>query len=102
MHVPTIGARGFGSLRSRPMFSSLRQNLSAATLAQLAIELAWLIAAGMVVMHVAESIPGPARELVAPALVFAILILTLNGAFGIYRRGENVSAGAYALRLLRE
>jgi sugar transferase (PEP-CTERM system associated) len=82
------------------MFGTLRQNLSAATLAQLAIELAWLIAAGVAVMHVAQQIPGPARELVVPALVFALLILSLNGAFGIYRRGENVSPSAYALRLL--
>jgi sugar transferase (PEP-CTERM system associated) len=82
------------------MFSALRQNFSAAMLAQLAVELLWLILAGMAVMHVASQMPSPARVLVVPSLVFAITIMTLNGAFGIYRRGEHVSPSAYALRLL--
>jgi sugar transferase (PEP-CTERM system associated) len=82
------------------MFSALRQTFSAAMLAQLAVELVWLIVAGIAVMHVASQIPSPTNVLLLPALVFAIVIMSLNGAFGIYRRGERVSPGAYALRML--
>lgn len=69
-------------------------------LAQLAVELVWLILTGMAVMHVASKIPDPANVLIVPAFAFAIVILSLNGAFGVYRRAERVSAGAYTVRLL--
>lgn len=82
------------------MFASLRQNFSAATLAQLAVELLWLFAAGAAVLHLDSQLGWPARSVVVPALVFATIILVLNGAFGIYRRGEKVTSRGYLVRLL--
>jgi sugar transferase (PEP-CTERM system associated) len=82
------------------MFASLRQNFSAATLAQLAVEMLWLFAAGAMVLHLYSQLNWPARSVVVPALVFAFLILLLNGAFGIYRRGEKITSSGYLLRLL--
>jgi sugar transferase (PEP-CTERM system associated) len=82
------------------MFSSLRQNFPPATLAQLAVELLWLFAAGVGVLHVASQLTSQGRAIVVPALVFALLILSLNGAFGIYRRSEKITTGGYVLRLL--
>jgi sugar transferase (PEP-CTERM system associated) len=69
-------------------------------LAQLAVELLWLFAAGVAVLRLASQLANPAAAVVVPALVFALLMLSLNGAFGIYRRGEKVTTGAYVLRLL--
>jgi sugar transferase (PEP-CTERM system associated) len=82
------------------MFRALRQHLSPATLTQLAVEAVWLFVAGIIVMQVASHLAVPAREFVVPAFVFAFLILSLNGAFGIYRRGERVGTSSYVLRLL--
>jgi sugar transferase (PEP-CTERM system associated) len=82
------------------MFQALRQHLSPATLAQLVAEAVWLVVAGILVMQVASSLSVPAREFVVPALLFALLILSLNGAFGIYRRGERVGTSSYVLRLM--
>ena len=82
------------------MFSSLRQNLSAATLAQLTVELLWLFAAGALILDMGSQLSWPARSVVVPALAFALLILLLNGAFGVYRRGETVTSSGYLVRLL--
>jgi sugar transferase (PEP-CTERM system associated) len=82
------------------MFSSLRQNFSAATLAQLSIELLWLFAAGVMVLHAESQIEWSARAIVVPALVFALLTLALNGAFGLYRQGESAASKGYLLRLV--
>ena len=35
----------------------------------------------------------------APALAFALVMVTLNCTFGIYRRRESLSSAAYVLRL---
>lgn len=81
------------------MFNALRQNLSGATLFQLAAELCWLFAAVMLILHVdghADTHPE------APffALIFAATIVCLNGAFGLYRRTESLSGGSYFVRLI--
>ncbi|HEX4883869.1 MAG TPA: TIGR03013 family XrtA/PEP-CTERM system glycosyltransferase [Casimicrobiaceae bacterium] len=82
------------------MFSALRQNFTAATIAQLAVEALWLFVAGLAVMQVSSHMMLSAREFALPALVFAMLMLSLNSAFGVYRRGEGVTPGAYVVRLL--
>jgi sugar transferase (PEP-CTERM system associated) len=82
------------------MFASLRQNFSAATLAQLSVELLWLFAAGSMVLDMSSQLSWTTRSVVVPVLVFALLILLLNGAFGIYRRGEKVTSSGYLVRLL--
>jgi len=86
--------------KHRRMFQALRQHLSPATFAQLAVEALWLFVAGILVMLLASHLTVPAREFIVPALIFAFLILSLNGAFGIYRRGERVGTSSYVLRLL--
>jgi sugar transferase (PEP-CTERM system associated) len=82
------------------MLGALRQNFSPAMLAQLAVELLWLFATGVAVLHLATQLGNPAAAIVVPALVFALLILSLNGAFGVYRRGEKMTSSGYLLRLL--
>jgi len=82
------------------MISLLRQNMSAATLLQVAVELSWLFIAGMVVIYVEAGGSKPLSTTAAPAFVFAALMLSLNGAFGIYRRQERISVASYVLRLL--
>jgi len=82
------------------MISILRHNLFTATFAQLAVELAWLFAAAMLVVQLGDQLTPSARTIATPALVFALLILLLNGAFGVYRRGDKGAGSGYWLRLL--
>jgi len=81
------------------MISFLRQHVTAATLVQLVIEVSWLFAVGLLVIHFKEGMAKPLLHAAAPALVFALVMVTLNGAFGIYRRHESLSSSAYVLRL---
>ena len=81
------------------MISFLRQRVTAATLVQLVIEVSWLFAVGLLAIHVQEGMAKPLLHAAAPALVFALVMVTLNGAFGIYRRHESLSSAAYRLRL---
>ncbi len=82
------------------MFTSLRQNVSPAVLAQLAIELLWLFLAVALVLQMGSQLSPPIRAVVVPALFFAMVMLMLNGAFGIYRRGETATSSGYLLRVL--
>jgi hypothetical protein len=79
--------------------SILRQNLTLATCMQLAVELSWLVAAAMLAIGYGEGLDEPLRASLMPALIFAVLLVALNGAFGIYRRNEKLSSGTYVLRL---
>jgi sugar transferase (PEP-CTERM system associated) len=81
------------------LISFLKQNITAATLVQLAIELSVLFAVGLLAIHVQEGLAKPLMHAAAPALAFAVVIVILNGAFGIYRRHEKLSSAAYILRL---
>jgi len=81
------------------LFSFLRQNVTAATLLQLAIELSWLFLIGLLAINVQEGMTKPLMHAAGPALAFALVLVTLNGAFGIYRRQERLSSAAYVLRL---
>jgi sugar transferase (PEP-CTERM system associated) len=81
------------------MFSALRQHFSPGMIAQLAAEALWLFVVGMLVMRVASHLPLPMRDVALPALLFAMAILSLNSAFGIYRRAESVTTSSYLLRL---
>jgi sugar transferase (PEP-CTERM system associated) len=79
-----------------PMSSLLRQRSGGATLLQLGLELGWLVAA--VVLAVRYHSALPLLEVVAPALVFALLVVSLNAAFGLYRRDRRLPFGEYVLR----
>jgi sugar transferase (PEP-CTERM system associated) len=67
---------------------------------QLGVELCWLIAAVVLTLRFATRLEIPSAEAYFLALVFALLIVSLNGAFGLYRHIENLSIGAYTLRFV--
>ena len=81
------------------MFSLLRQRFTLATLVQLAIELSWLFVVGMFAVYVQTGMARPMFYAATPAFVFALLLVLLNGAVGIYRRQEKLSSAAYVMRL---
>jgi sugar transferase (PEP-CTERM system associated) len=82
------------------LFGSLRQNVSAATLFQLGAELAWLVAAIILVLHLSGAQPPASADIGLLALFFAVTIVCLNGAFGLYRRSQSLSTSAYVLRVV--
>src|SRR6266550_1862852 len=78
------------------MTGLLRQHGGGAALLQLGLELGWLVAA--VVLAVRYHSALPSLSVVAPALVFALLMAGLNAAFGLYRRDRPLPFGEYVLR----
>ena len=82
------------------MFSLLRQNVSSATLFQLGAELSWLFAAIMLVLRLDGEQGIAQSEAALLAFLFALTIVCLNGAFGLYRRTQKLSTGAYFLRIV--
>jgi sugar transferase (PEP-CTERM system associated) len=81
-----------------PSFS--RHSFPGAMLLQLALELCWLFAAVLLTLRFAARLVIPTPGAYSLALVFALLIVALNGAFGLYRRIEGMSVGAYFLRFV--
>ena len=83
------------------MFNVLRQNVSGATLFQLAVELSWLFIAILLVVRLDAGPNGVQHSDVALiAFFFAATIICLNGAFGLYRRSQTLSKGAYIVRVI--
>jgi sugar transferase (PEP-CTERM system associated) len=83
------------------LFNALRQNVSGATLFQLAVELSWLFVAILLVVRLDAGQSGVQHSDVALiAFVFAATIICLNGAFGLYRRSQTLSTGAYIVRVI--
>jgi sugar transferase (PEP-CTERM system associated) len=80
--------------------SASRHDVPRAVLLQLGVEFCWLIAAVLLTLRFAARLEIPSSEAYLLALVFASLIVSLNGAFGLYRRVENLSIGAYTLRFV--
>ena len=78
------------------MTGLLRQHGGGTALLQLGLELGWLVAA--VVLAVRYHSALPSLNVVAPALVFAVLMVGLNAAFGLYRRDRPLPFGEYILR----
>jgi sugar transferase (PEP-CTERM system associated) len=82
-----------------PASSLLRQHSGGATLVQFSLELGWLIAAVVLaVRYYSDHSAFPSLEFVAPALVFALLMVGLNAAFGLYLRDRRLPFGEYILR----
>jgi len=67
-------------------------------LLQLAAELSWLFVAAILALALHGNSTRPLGTL-APALVFAVLMVFLNGAFGLYRRDHKLRFGEYVTRL---
>ena len=83
------------------MFNVLRQNVSGATLFQLAVELSWLFIAILLVVRLDAGPNGVQHSDAALiAFFFAATIICLNGAFGLYRRSQTLSKGAYIVRVI--
>jgi sugar transferase (PEP-CTERM system associated) len=83
------------------LFNVLRQNVSGATLFQLVVELSWLFIAILLVVRLDAGQSGVQHSDVALiAFVFAATIICLNGAFGLYRRSQTLSTGAYIVRVI--
>ena len=82
------------------MFSALRQNVSGATLFQLAAELSWLFAAIVLALQLDSKQSVAYADVALLAFVFAVTLICLNGAFGLYRRTQVLSTGAYFVRVI--
>ena len=80
------------------MLNIIRNRVSLGTLVQLAVELSWLFAAAMFVLQIHDGLTVARLSVVVPAFMFALVMVTLNGAFGLYRRGVSLNWGGYALR----
>jgi len=78
----------------------LQRQVSVATMVQLVIELFWLFAAGVGAIVLLEQLALPGVRAVAPQMVFAVLIVTLNLGFGLYERNREISLGKYLVRLI--
>ena len=81
------------------MFSSTRWNVSGATLFQLVAEAFWVVLAVVLAFRLRGVASAPWLATLAPALVFAVLMVLILGAFGMYRRDRKIKLAVYAFRL---
>ncbi len=82
------------------MHSLLRLRVSATTVLQVGADLVWLFVAIGIALLVERR---PIREfdsLASPALLFALTIVTINGAFGVYRSDRRLPLWLHARWLL--
>jgi len=82
------------------LFNVFRTNISGAMLFQLAAELSWLFAAVLLMLQMEGMQATERHDLAALALVFATVMIGLNGAFGLYGRSRTLSASGYVLRVI--
>jgi sugar transferase (PEP-CTERM system associated) len=82
--------------RAIRMSSLLRPHGGGVAFLQLWLELGWLVAAVVLAVRYQSALPSLA--VVTPALVFALLMVGLNAAFGMYRRDRRLTFGEYAVR----
>lgn len=82
------------------MVSPATWNVSAATLFQLVAEVFWVVMAVLIANEVRGIPIIPLLDTLAPAFLFAVLMVSLQGALGLYRRDRKLGLGAYAVRLL--
>lgn len=82
------------------MHSALHQSFSSATLVQLGTELLWMFVVILLVLRPDDHHAWTQLSLVTIALLVAMLMIAMNGAFGLYRRSANLSPGDYLLRAI--
>jgi sugar transferase (PEP-CTERM system associated) len=80
--------------------NQLRSNNPRAVLAQLVAELAWLLIAVILARWIDGQPNSTLTRNIAPAVTFALIMVTLNVAFGLYDRGSRLPLKSYAMRLL--
>jgi sugar transferase (PEP-CTERM system associated) len=78
----------------------LRQYFSAAAVVQLLIEAGWFVAAMVLAVGLQRHGQGFSDIVLAPALVFAALIVAANGAAGLYRNDRKTPIGRFLWRTL--
>src|SRR6476620_5520557 len=79
---------------------TIRQALSTPMLLQLVTELVCLVALTVLMIHSVEHLSQPVDAVLVAAVAFALLIMLLNVAFGLYRRAESAFSSTYAVRLV--
>jgi sugar transferase (PEP-CTERM system associated) len=79
--------------------SLFQRNLSVATLLQLGADASWLFVAAVLALHYDGMLAAPSPNMFAPAFVFALLVVSLNGAFGLYRRDTKLGFGPCLARM---
>ena len=82
------------------MFSAFRRSVSVATLFQLGAELSWVFAAILFVLQLEEKYSAAHSDVKLLAFIFAVTIICLNAAFGLYRRSHELSRSAYLIRVM--
>jgi sugar transferase (PEP-CTERM system associated) len=80
------------------LFNPLLRYISGATLFQLGVELSWLFAAILLFAHIDG--PNGSSDVVLVAFLFALIIVCLNGAFGLYRRTQALTTSGYFVRVV--
>jgi sugar transferase (PEP-CTERM system associated) len=78
----------------------LRQHISATTLFQIGADLLWLVAAMCIALYFERQPVRELEQLVTPALLFALLLVSINGALGAYRRDHKLPLWLHARWLL--
>ena len=81
------------------MISAFRSNVSGATLVQLGVELSWLVFAALAAFWLNGVGSAVIASALGPAVLFAVLMVFLNGAFGLYRRDQKLPFRTYVGRL---
>jgi sugar transferase (PEP-CTERM system associated) len=77
----------------------MKGNLPTATLFQLGADASWFFIAVMLALHYTGNLPIPLRHAFLPAFTFAVLMVVLNGAFGVYRRDVKLAFGSHVTRM---
>jgi FlaA1/EpsC-like NDP-sugar epimerase len=67
---------------------------------QLLADAFWVVLAVLLAFQLRGVALVPRLTTVAPALVFAVLMTLVLGAFGLYRRDRKIGLAAYAFRLV--
>ena len=81
------------------MTGVFNRHIPGATLFQLGAETLWLFVAVMLALRLDGHVQDPVSHAAAPAITFALLIVGLNGAFGLYRRDTKIPFGAQVTRV---
>ena len=81
------------------MVNQSRWNVSGATVFQLVAEIFMVVVAVLFALQLRGISIIPVLNTITPAIVFAVLMVLLQGAFGLYRRDRRLGIGTYAVRL---
>ena len=81
------------------MLSLLRRNIPGITVLQLATDASCAVIAVLLALRFRGYLALPPMAALAPACAFAVMIVCLNGAFGLYRRDRRMAFGEQVGRM---